>query len=59
MFQSNDGDGKSLLEQYTTWDSVSSFSSTSWSCLVVQGLPLLLLLPARRLTTWFMVAVPW
>lgn len=46
-------------EKYATLDFMSPFSNTSFPCLFVQGLPLLIIYPIRRIIIWFMIAGPW
>ena len=48
-----------LLNKHASADAVSPFSSTSFACLFVQSLPLLLVYPIRRIIIWFMIAGPW
>lgn len=46
------------MSKMITHDSTSRFSSTSWSCLIVQALPLFVIYPIRSISNWFIVAFP-
>lgn len=41
------------------WIPDYSTSSTSWSCLIIQLLPLAIIYPIRKMSAWFFVAQPW
>ena len=47
------------VDPYFSWDFAPSLSSTSFGCLFVQALPVVLIYPLRRIIIWFLIAAPW
>lgn len=48
-----------VLDKYATAEYSSPFLNTSFSCLLVQALPIALIYPFRRIIIWFLIAIPW
>jgi hypothetical protein len=55
----DEGFDDSVHDKYASPDYVSPFSNTSFPCLLVQSLPLVLVYPIRRIIIWFLIAGPW
>ena len=47
------------VDKYISAEHASPFSNTSFACLLVQSLPLLVVYPVRRIIIWFLIAGPW
>jgi hypothetical protein len=47
------------LDQYMTAEYTAPFSNTSFWCLFVQSLPLVVIFPIRHVLIWFFLAALW
>jgi acyl carrier protein len=54
-----DDDQSDSEPEYSNEKTTSPFASDSFSCLFVQALPLVLILPLRRVLVWLLVAALW
>ena len=54
-----DDDIEDNVDSYLTWESASELSNSSFTCLFIQSLPLLVIYPFRRIIMWFLIATPW
>lgn len=52
-------EGEEEEDKYASTEYQSPFSNTSFSCLFVQALPLVVIYPIRRIIIWFLIAGPW
>lgn len=41
------------------WENISPYTNNSWSCMIVQAIPLVVIYPIRRIAMWFCIAIPW
>jgi acyl carrier protein len=48
-----------LHQEYMTWEFTPLLSSTTFSTLVIQALPITVIYPIRRIIIWFLIATPW
>jgi hypothetical protein len=46
-------------DPFFSWDHAPRLSNTSWGCLTIQALPILVIYPLRRIVIWFLIAIPW
>ena len=49
----------SQKDQFESWEFSMHNSSTSFACLFIQSLPLLVIYPFRAIIIWFLIAAPW
>jgi len=45
--------------KFESWEFSMHHSNTSFACLLVQSLPLLIIYPFRAIIIWFLIAAPW
>lgn len=46
-------------DPYYSWDFSPTLSNFSFTCLLVQALPVTIIFPVRKIIIWFLIAGPW